>query len=235
MHIFYTPDIESDTYILSKEESKHCIRVLRLKIGDTVNLIDGVGGFYVASIASENHNKCEVVVNQKTESYGKRNYKLSLAIAPTKNNDRFEWFLEKSCEIGIDNFFPILTEQSERKVIKLDRLNKRIKSAIKQSIQAYKPEITELKKFKDFINTDFEGKKLIAHCFDVEKPYLKDVINKGEDILILIGPEGDFTKEEVNLAKEKGFIEISLGDTRLRTETAGIVAVNTVAIVNQGN
>ncbi|MBN1253509.1 MAG: 16S rRNA (uracil(1498)-N(3))-methyltransferase [Bacteroidales bacterium] len=233
MHIFYTPDIKLNKYILDEEESKHCIRVLRLKFGDTVNLIDGVGGFYTASIVSDNPKKCEVLVNQLIKEYEKRNYKLTVAIAPTKNIERFEWFLEKSTEIGIDKFLPLLTEQSERKVIKLDRLNKMINSAIKQSIQAYRPEITDMLKFKDLINTDFKGKKLIAHCFDNQKPYLKDVISKNEEVLILIGPEGDFTLSEIEMAKSKGFEEISLGDTRLRTETAGIVAVNTVAIINQ--
>ncbi|OQY00766.1 MAG: 16S rRNA (uracil(1498)-N(3))-methyltransferase [Bacteroidetes bacterium 4572_117] len=233
MHIFYTPDINSDTYTLSEEESKHCIRVLRLKVGDNISLIDGKGGYHIAEITKDHHKKCEIKVIQTEKGYGKRNYNLSIAIAPTKNNDRFEWFLEKSTEIGVDKFIPIISHQSERKIIKPERLNKRINSAIKQSVQAYRPQLANTVSFNKILDIDFAGKKFIAHCFDTQKPYLKDVICKNDKILILIGPEGDFTKEEIKLAKEKGFIEISLGDSRLRTETAGIVAVHTVAIVNQ--
>jgi len=233
MHIFYTPDIKSDRYTLNKEESKHCIRVLRLKIGDKITLIDGAGGYYIAEIINDNPKRCEIKINQTEKEYGKRNYNLSIAIAPTKNNDRFEWFLEKSTEIGVDKFIPFVSFQSERKVIKPERLNKRINSAIKQSVQAYRPDLDELHTFKDLIDMEFHGKKFIAHCFNTQKPYLKDVIDKNDNVLILIGPEGDFTMEEVEMAKRKGFEEISLGNSRLRTETAGIVAVHTVAIVNQ--
>lgn len=233
MHIFYTPDIKSDRYTLNEEESKHSVRVLRLKIGDKITLLDGVGGFYIAEITNNHPKRCEIKINSTERAYGRRNYHLTMAVAPTKNNDRFEWFLEKSTEIGVDKFIPIISKQSERKIIKPERLDKRINSAIKQSIQAYRPDLNELVKFKDLINIEFTGKKLIAHCFDTEKPYLKDVISKDEAVLILIGPEGDFTMEEVEMAKTKGFKEISLGENRLRTETAGIVAVHTVAIVNQ--
>ena len=233
MHIFYTPDIKSDKYTLNEEESKHCVRVLRLQIGDKITLIDGVGGFYIAEITNNHPKKCEIEIIQTEKEYGKRNYHLTVAVAPTKNIDRFEWFLEKSTEIGVDKFIPIISQQSERKVIKPEKLNKKINSAIKQSIQAYRPQLDDLLKFKDVIEMEFEGKKLIAHCFDTQKPYLKDVINKNDHVMILIGPEGDFTVEEVEMAKAKGFEEISLGDSRLRTETAGIVAVHTVALINQ--
>jgi len=233
MHIFYTPDIKSDRYTLNEEESKHCIRVLRLTIGDKITLIDGIGGFYIAEITNDHQKRCEIKITQTEKEYGKRNYHLTMAVAPTKNNDRFEWFLEKSTEIGVDGFIPFISEQSERKIIKPDRLNKRINSAVKQSIQAYRPQLEKMLKFKDLINMEFDGRKLIAHCFENDKPYLKNVIEKGELVLILIGPEGDFTMEEIEMAKSKGFEEISLGDSRLRTETAGIVAVHTVALVNQ--
>jgi len=233
MHIFYTPDIKSDRYTLNEEESKHCIRVLRLTIGDKITLIDGIGGFYIAEITNDHQKRCEIKITQTEKEYGKRNYHLTMAVAPTKNNDRFEWFLEKSTEIGVDGFIPFISEQSERKIIKPDRLNKRINSAVKQSIQAYRPQLEKMLKFKDLINVEFDGRKLIAHCFENDKPYLKNVIEKGELVLILIGPEGDFTMEEIEMAKSKGFEEISLGDSRLRTETAGIVAVHTVALVNQ--
>lgn len=233
MHIFYTPDIKSDRYTLSEEESKHSVRVLRLQIGDKITLIDGVGGFYIAEITNNHPKRCEIKINQTEKGYGRRNYQLTIAIAPTKNIDRFEWFLEKSTEIGVDKFIPFVSHQSERKVIKPERLNKRINSSIKQSIQAYRPHLVDLVKFTDLINMEFDGKKLIAHCFNTPKPYLKDVIGNNEEILILIGPEGDFTEDEIEMAKSRGFEEISLGDNRLRTETAGIVAVHTVALVNQ--
>ncbi len=233
MHIFFTPDIKGTNYQLNEEESKHCIRVLRLKNGDKINLIDGVGGFYLAEITDDHPKRCSLKIIQTEKEYGKRNYHLSIAVAPTKNIERYEWFLEKSTEIGVDEFIPFISQQSERKVIKPERLNKIINAAVKQSIQAYRPKLASLIKFKDLININFDGKKFIAHCFDTEKPYLKNEISAGDKVLILIGPEGDFTLEEVELAKAKGFREISLGNSRLRTETAGIVAVHTVALVNE--
>ncbi len=233
MHIFYTPDIKSDNYQLNEEESKHCIRVLRLKNGDKINLIDGLGGFYLAEITNDHPKRCELRILQTEKEYGKRNYHLSIAVAPTKNIERYEWFLEKSTEIGVDEFIPFISQQSERKVIKPERLNKIINAAVKQSIQAYRPKLSSLFKFKDLINIDFKGKKFIAHCFDTEKPFLKNILNKNDKVLILIGPEGDFTLEEVEQAKTKGFQEISLGNNRLRTETAGIVAVHTVSLINE--
>lgn len=233
MHIFYTPDIKGSNYRLNEEESKHCIRVLRLKSGDKIHLIDGFGGFYLAEITNDHPKRCELKIIQTEKEYGKRHYHLSIAVAPTKNIERYEWFLEKSTEIGVDEFIPFISQQSERKVIKPERLNKIINAAVKQSIQAYRPKLSSLQKFKDVININFTGKKFIAHCFDTEKPYLKNMIQKGDKVLILIGPEGDFTREEIKLAKDKGFQEISLGDSRLRTETAAIVAVHTVNLINQ--
>lgn len=233
MHIFYTPDINQNDYVLTEEESKHCVRVLRLKEQDAVYLIDGVGGFYYARIVDANPKKCKVSVYQTIKEYGKKNYHLTMGIAPTKNIDRLEWFLEKATEIGVDRIIPFVSEQSERKIIKLDRLNKIISAAMKQSQRAYLPQLDDLIDYKALINSDFSGKKLIAHCFDTDKPYLQQTIKKDEDVLILIGPEGDFTQEEVTMAEKNGFVPISLGDSRLRTETAGIVAVHTVALLNQ--
>ena len=232
MHIFYTPDIKDSKYQLNEEESKHCIRVLRLKNGDTVNLIDGKGGFYLAEITDDHPKRCSLKIIKTEKEYGKRNYSLHVAVAPTKNIERYEWFLEKSTEIGVDYFIPFISKQSERKVIKPERLNKIINAAVKQSIHAYRPKLDNLIKFKDLININFNGKKFIAHCFDNEKAYLKNLVRQGDKVLILIGPEGDFTLEEVEQAKAKGFIEVSLGESRLRTETAGIVAVHTVALAN---
>ncbi len=232
MHLFYTPEISSTEYTLTEEESKHCIRVLRLKAGDPVYLIDGVGGFYYAKITEDHPKRCTVSVYQTIKEYGKRNYHLTIAIAPTKSIDRFEWFLEKATEIGIDRIVPFVSKQSERKVVKPDRLNKIINAAMKQSKQAYLPKFEELCSFDELLSLDLPPKKFIAHCFDDEKYYLTNEVQKHENVCVLIGPEGDFTKQEVEKAIEKGFKPVSLGNSRLRTETAGIVATHTVAMIN---
>jgi len=233
MHIFYTPDINSDEFTLNEEESKHCTRVLRLKEQDTVYLVDGVGGFYSAHIIDSNPKRCKVIVYQTIKEFGKRNYNLTLAVAPTKSIERFEWFLEKATEIGIDRIIPFHSQQSERKVIKPERLNKIIESAMKQSKSSYHPVLEDMCTFNKLINKDFKGKKLIAHCLESDKILLKNAVKQSDDVLILIGPEGDFTELEVDKAKLKGYTDISLGNSRLRTETAGIVACHTISLINQ--
>lgn len=233
MHLFYTPDISSETYTLNEIESKHCIKVLRLNTGDQIELIDGKGNFYEAIITEPNPKKCKVEIVKTLKEFGKRNHYLHIAIAPTKNMDRFEWFLEKATEIGIDEITPILCEHSERKVIKPERLEKIIISAVKQSIKAYKPKLNGLISYKDFIQQELEENKYIAHCEDWEKQALKNTYGKGKSATILIGPEGDFSPEEIELAKENGFIETSLGPSRLRTETAGVVACHTINLLNE--
>jgi 16S rRNA (uracil1498-N3)-methyltransferase len=233
MHIFYSPLVQSGIYILDEEESKHCVRVLRLKEQDIVYLIDGVGGFYHARIMEANPKQCKVIVYQKFEEFGKRNYQLTIAIAPTKNIERFEWFLEKATEIGIDRIIPIVCQQSERKIIKHERLNKIIVEAIKQSKQAYLPQLAEICSFKDLMKLVFTGKKLIAYCSEAEKTYLKNSVLPGENVLVLIGPEGDFSSDEIKQAFEKGYMGVSLGNNRLRTETAGVAACHTLALINQ--
>ncbi|MFI3267841.1 MAG: 16S rRNA (uracil(1498)-N(3))-methyltransferase [Rikenellaceae bacterium] len=235
MQLFYAPDISENTnYALSEEESKHCVRVLRKKTGDFIHLIDGVGGMYKCEIIQDFPKQCIVSVIETVTNFEKRNYTLHLAVAPTKSIDRFEWFLEKATEIGIDAITPLECEHSERKIIKTERSEKVILSAVKQSLKAYYPKFDELTKFKTFINSDFKGKDLyIAHCEPSEhKKPLKELLTKGNDSVILIGPEGDFSTEEIELAKNKGFKEISLGESRLRTETAGVVAVSIASFVN---
>ncbi len=232
MHLFYTPGINSTEYTLTEEESKHCVRVLRLKVGDPVYLIDGIGGFYYAKISDDHPKKCVVSVYQSIKDYGKRNYHLTIAIAPTKNIDRFEWFLEKATEIGIDRIIPFVSQQSERKVLKVERLNKIINSAMKQSKQAYLPKLEDLCTFDELLNLELPDKRFIAHCFDDDKYYLKNETNKHDNVIVLIGPEGDFTMTEVEKAVESGFKPVTLGNTRLRTETAGIVAAHTIAMIN---
>lgn len=230
MHIFYTPDILENIYFLNSEESKHCIKVLRLKIGDIIHLIDGNGGFYEAKIISENPKKCEIEVIKKTENYGKKKQNLSIAIAPTKNINRYEWFLEKATEIGIDEILPFISFHSERKNIKNERLEKVIVSAIKQSIKAYKPKLYGLQSFNNLIKTNFNGQKFIAYC--KTNNHLKNEYKSGSNALVLIGPEGGFSEQEVELAKKHGFIPISLSNSRLRTETAGIIVSSIFEIIN---
>jgi len=233
MNLFYTPDIQDQFYQLDEVESKHCIRVLRLKEEDIIHLIDGKGSLFKAKIIDAHPKRCTVrCIETKTE-FGKLNYNLHIALAPTKNIDRTEWFLEKCTEIGIHEFTPLLSKHSERKVVKHDRLFKVITSAVKQSLKAYHPELNKLTKFSDLVTTPFNGEKYIAHCNEGKKTHLKNLYQVKQNALILIGPEGDFSVEEVKQAKENGFKEISLGESRLRTETAGIVACNIISLENQ--
>jgi 16S rRNA (uracil1498-N3)-methyltransferase len=233
MHLFYTPDLQDDNYQLSEEESKHCVRVLRLTEGEKLCLVDGKGLFCEAVIISAHPKACLLQVVDRKPNFGKRDFRLTIGVSPTKNIDRYEWFLEKATEIGIDGIIPLISRYSERKEIKHERLEKVMVSAIKQSIKAYLPELSPTRNFKETIKMPFAGQKLIAHCNEGEKVLLRDAVVKGKDILILIGPEGDFSNEEVELAVKEGFIPVSLGDSRLRTETAALVACHTVNLINQ--
>ncbi|MBI9065703.1 MAG: 16S rRNA (uracil(1498)-N(3))-methyltransferase [Salinivirgaceae bacterium] len=231
MQVFYTPNIKKITYTLPEEESKHAIKVLRMQAGDEICMIDGKGGMYFGIIDEPDAKKCVIRVIEKIEQYNRRNYQIHIAIAPTKNIDRYEWFLEKATEIGIDEITPLICHRSERKVVKTDRLEKILLSAMKQSIKAYRPKLNEPIKFKDFIKQNIEGTKLIAHCETNPKPSLKSKLANNNKFTILIGPEGDFSPEEITLALENNYEEIHLGKSRLRTETAGIVACHTVNII----
>ena len=235
MNIFYTPDITTPFYTLNETESKHCIRVLRLKENDKISLIDGKGGFYKAVIKDAHQKHCSVEIVEKQQNYGKKDYYLHIAIAPTKNIDRLEWFLEKCTEIGIDEITPIITYHSERKVVKHERLMKIIVSAVKQSQKAYVPVLNEAVSWKDFLknNKDFSGEKYIAHCYEEDKKQLSKEYSEQNNVLIAIGPEGDFSTEEVQNAIDNNFAPVSLGNSRLRTETAGVVACHTVVLVNE--
>ena len=233
MHLFYTPDLQNDTYRLSEEESKHCVRVLRLTEGETLFLVDGKGLFCEAVITVANPKACILKVTDKQSGYGKRNYQLIIGASPTKNIDRYEWFIEKATEIGIDAIIPLISQHSERKEIKHERLEKVMISAMKQSIKAYLPLLNATESFKKTIINPFSGQKFIAHCNEGEKVLLRDALVKGKDVFILIGPEGDFSTTEVELAINEGFIPVSLGTARLRTETAALVACHTVNLINQ--
>ena len=233
MHIFYTPELSGNTYTLDETESKHCIRVLRLEKGNEITLVDGRGGWFTAEIADPNPKRCAVNVIKSELNFGQRNFQAHIAIAPTKNIERIEWFLEKATEIGIDRVTPLLCRYSERKEIKNERLEKVMVSAMKQSLKAYLPQLDELTKFNDFIKQPFSGQKFIAHCEEQHRELLKNTIKHGENYLILIGPEGDFSTEEIRLAIDAGFVPVSLGESRLRTETAGVVACHTFNLLNE--
>lgn len=232
MHIFYTPDISGNTYTLDETESKHCVRVLRLEAGDEIILVDGCGGFYRVKITDPNPKRCTVKVIQVEQEYGKSNIEIQVAVAPTKNIERIEWFLEKATEIGINRVTPMLCHHSERKEIKHDRLEKVMISAMKQSLKAYLPQLDELTKFSKFIQQPFEGQKFIAHCDEQYRELLKNAVKPNENYLILIGPEGDFSPEEISMAIDTGFVPVSLGESRLRTETAALVACHTFNLLN---
>lgn len=229
--IFYAPDILT-TSILPEEESMHCVRVLRMKEGDEILITDGKGYFYDSVITLANPKKCMVEVENAIESPKSWDFNLHIAFAPTKNIDRVEWFIEKATEIGVDRLTPLLCSYSERKQIKYERLEKIIVSAMKQSQKAILPQLDGLTAFSDFIRRDISGQKLIAHCYESEKSRLKDIYIKGKDVLILIGPEGDFSEDEVATAISNGYDAISLGESRLRTETAALVACHSIHALN---
>ena len=231
MHLFYTPGVSGNPIQLDETESGHAVKVLRLRVGDPVVVVDGEGGWHEGTIADPHHKRCMVQVDRSVMNFEKRNYEVHIAVAPTKNSDRLEWFLEKATEIGIDRLVPLHCTHSERKNVNTERLKKVAISAMKQSLKAWLPEVSELTKFETLIREPFEGKKFIAHCYPGEKVHLKDALQPHDKALVLIGPEGDFSPEEVELAMATGFIPVTLGDARLRTETAALVAVMTAALV----
>ena len=232
MHVFYTPDIQVSNE-LPEEEAQHCTRVLRLNIGDEITLTDGKGSFYQAEITAATNKRCQVAIKETRYQEPLWPCHLHIAMAPTKNMDRNEWFAEKATEIGFDELTFLNCRFSERKVIKTERISKILVSAIKQSLKARLPKLNEMTDFHTFIQQDFKGQKFIAHCYEGEKKQLKEALTPGEDALVLIGPEGDFSEEEVQKAIEHGFVPISLGKSRLRTETAALVACHTLNLMNQ--
>lgn len=227
MHVFYTPDIQIKAE-LPEEEAQHCIRVLRLTTGDEITLTDGKGCFYRAEISAATNKRCMVTILETIGQDPLWEGHLHIAMGPTKNMDRNEWFAEKATEIGMDELTFLNCRYSERKVIKTERIEKILVSAMKQSLKARLPKLNPMIDFDKFIEQKFDGQKFIAHCYEGEKPLLKDVFKRGEDALVLIGPEGDFSEEEVKKALDKGFVPISLGKSRLRTETAALVACHTL-------
>ncbi len=232
MHVFYTPDILTKAE-LPEEEAAHATRVLRLQAGDEIRLTDGQGNFYHARITATGGKRCLVDVLETIPQPPLWKGHLHIAMAPTKNMDRTEWFAEKATEIGLDELTFLSCRYSERKIIKTERINKILISAIKQSLKARLPKLNEMTAFDHFIHQSFPGQKFIAHCYPGEKPLLKDVVQPGASAVVLIGPEGDFSEEEVATALACGFTPISLGRSRLRTETAALVACHILNLQNQ--
>lgn len=232
MHVFYTPHIQTSAE-LPEEEAAHAVRVLRLQAGDEVMLTDGEGCFYRAEITTATNKRCLVRVLETQPQAPLWSGHLHIAMAPTKNMDRTEWFAEKATEIGFDELTFLNCRFSERRVIKTERIAKILVSAMKQSLKARLPRLNEMTDFDRFVTQPFTGQKFIAHCYEGEKPLLKDVVQHGEDALVLIGPEGDFSPEEVEKALANGFRPISLGRSRLRTETAALVACHILNLLNQ--
>lgn len=231
MHIFYTPQITLGRCVLTEEESSHCVRVLRLEEGAEIQLIDGKGGAFKAVIEHAHPKHCSVLIIGAQDTTP-RPLTLHIAIAPTKNLDRIEWFVEKCTEIGITDITPLRCDHSERKQVNLDRLFRVALSAVKQSQQTWIPEIHPLISVNDFVAQCQTEQKFIAHCEDTQKQTLAECYRRGSSASVLIGPEGDFSPDEITLALQHQFVPITLGNTRLRTETAGLVACHSIVFMN---
>lgn len=235
MELFYSRDINGNMCCLDQDESAHCVKVLRHRSGDEISVIDGCGTLYRCRITADSPKGVEALILDSIQNWGGHPYRLHMAVCPTKNNDRYEWFAEKACEIGMDEVSPVIGEHSERRIFKTARLEKILVSAAKQSLKGAVPAVNEPVSVKDFINAyaDIDSLKLIAYCFENDEAprrSIKDVLDgfEGTDIVIMIGPEGDFSPAEAELALKNGFIPVHLGPSRLRTETAALTAVSAV-------
>ena len=234
MQLFYNSELNetTKTFNFSKDESRHIVKVLRKSTGDTLMITNGVGWTFEAEVVIPNHNKC--VMNVQSSKYVQpKDYSVHLAVSPTKMNDRYEWFLEKATEIGVTVITPIISHNSERKVVKTERFEKIIQSAMKQSLNPYLPTLAAAVTFAEFLKSPQKGKTFIAHCAEGDKHAFKNQIEPGASITILIGPEGDFSSQEISNALENNYIPVSLGSSRLRTETAAIVACHTIQLCNE--
>lgn len=235
MEFYYSPEILLQQFILPEQESYHCIKVLRHKEGDIIHVVDGMGGLYECEITRAHKQHCAFNIIHQQKNYGKRNYSLHIALAPTKNIERFEWFMEKTTEIGIDSITPLICDHSERRKLNTERLNNILISAMKQSLKAYLPKLNEPVDFLSFIEKQIPvpAQKFICHLNQENKINLSTVCSRGGQTLILVGPEGDFSKREIDWAAEYNFHQVTLGESRLRTETAGVVACYTINLINE--
>lgn len=232
MQLFYSNEIIGRVANLPKDEAMHCLKVLRHKLGDELTFIDGKGGLHKGKLVEANLKKCSIEISESIYEFGKRSQYLHIAIAPTKNMDRLEWFVEKAVEIGVEEISLIASNRTERSIVKVERLEKIALSAAKQSLKAYVPIINPMIKFKEFIKKNYSDNKYIAHLVDENRKELKDEISNSKSNLILIGPEGDFTVEEVKEALKANFVPVALGQSRLRTETAAMYACAVASIIN---
>ena len=233
MQVFYAPGIEGSNHTLDENESKHCIRVLRMAYGSPVKLIDGKGNLFEGFISKPDVKKCTIEITDIRENFENRNYRLHIAISPLKNPERFEWFIEKSVEIGIDEITPIICKNTEKQTIKQERTENIIISAMKQSLKARKPSLNAPVGFREFISGTHTGIKMLAHCnSELHRKSINELYSLGSEAVIMIGPEGDFSIEEAEAALKQGFSHIHLGPARLRTETAGIAACHSVYFIN---
>ncbi len=234
MQLFYSPGIQEGVNTLDGDQSQHCVRVLRKKQGDTLHITDGEGNLYRAVVTVADPKRCVVEARLERKECGRRPFSVHMAVAPTKNTDRFEWFVEKATEIGVDRITPLECERSERRVLKRDRCERVAIEAMKQSVKAYLPSVDELTAFAQLLKSVQAEGKYIAHCSETgQRRPLKELCAGQANVAVLIGPEGDFSPGEVAAAKAHGFVEVSLGPSRLRTETAALVAVHTVNLMNQ--
>jgi 16S rRNA (uracil1498-N3)-methyltransferase len=235
MQLYYISPVSSPLpcqVILDNEESFHCIKVLRMKTGDSIHLSDGLGNLYEGEILAQDTKNCPVMLNHVKPQSGKRPFRLHMAVAPTKNIARFEWFLEKATEIGIDEITPLICKHSERVQIRTDRLQKIIMSAAKQSLKTYLPVLHEPMKFQDFVALNHPPSRFVAYVEEQQPLHLKNAYKDGDSV-VMIGPEGDFSKKEMEAALNQHFKPVSLGPSRLRTETAAIIACHIINIVNE--
>lgn len=235
MELFYSPTIENERIYFDREESHHCSKVMRHQAGDELMVTDGRGKLYRAKILNEDWKAVVLEIQETVKEEAAHDPQIHIAIAPTKNIDRFEWFIEKATEIGVDQITPIHCQRSVRNKIKLERLQKLLISAMKQSLRLWLPVLNDLVTFDELLlgKSFTEARKFLCHCQSPDLPLLKNLYSEKNNAGIIIGPEGDFTIEEINLAEAKGFTSVSLGNARLRTETAGMVAIHTIQLINQ--
>lgn len=233
IYLFFADDFQSGVCYLGPGESEHCVRVLRLRQGDRISVTNGKGTLFNATLLNVDAKKCSAVITEQKENHGKRDYHLHIALAPTKNIDRTEWFIEKAVEMGVGEITPVLCDHSERTVWKPERAGKIMLSALKQSLQTYLPALNPVEKLSGFLSREHSCMKFIAHFNETKNKHLKDIYIRGNDALIVIGPEGDFSDDELLLAGNHGFIQINLGKTRLRTETAALAACHTINLLNE--
>lgn len=234
MEIFWTEDIAGGICRLGEEESAHCIRVLRHRAGDRINIIDGHGTMYECTLVADSPKGAEARIEQAHQNWGGHPYDLTMAVCPTKNIDRYEWFAEKATEFGVDRIVPVIGEHSERKILKPERMNRILLSATKQSLKASIPELSDTISVREFIESTAEtdALKLIAYCFEdgQERTSIREVLEKNDakEVIVLIGPEGDFSREEADAAVAAGYVPVHIGESRLRTETAALASVSMV-------